>query len=344
MTGRQSVKQTMTIGIIGCGDFLRVEEPSLRASSRVKPSVLYDTDPSRAKAWAGKLGCRVAASAEEIIGGSDVDIVGVFVPPFARRDLLIRAARAGKHIMTTKPLAPNVQDCLDMVKAVEDSGVACSVLYRRSADPLTETLKGVFESGEIGTLTLYKQDSVHHFPQWNTWALDPAKNGGPFMDAVIHNLSAARYLMGRPTTSATMFSDNHAQALTCNDTEYLKLDFERAGAAHLFVTWAADLAVHSTEANFRDVIEWRAMITDQRWYVAEGTGADAGYVTATRSGEKKRWPLKKAGATPYDSLAAAVEDRKPLPRSSVTIRQAYEDIRIIREALARKGERVGLKV
>ena len=67
-----------------------------------------------------------------------------------------------------------------MVEAVEKSGKACSVQYKRSGDPLSETLKDLFESGEIGSLALYKQDSVHHYPQWNTWALDPVKNVGPF--------------------------------------------------------------------------------------------------------------------------------------------------------------------
>jgi predicted dehydrogenase len=334
----------MNIGIIGCGDFLRVEEAALRASRKVTPRLLFDTDPARAKRWAEKLGCGTARDAGEIIDSRDIDIVGVFVPPFARKDLVVRAARAGKHIVTTKPLAPTVEECMAMVDAVEKSGKACSVQYKRSGDGLSETLKDVFESGEIGSLALYKQDSVHHYPQWNTWALDPVKNGGPFMDAVIHNLTLARYLMGRPATAATMFSDNHAQSLTCNDTEFLKLDFQRTGSAHLFVTWAADLAIHGTEGNFRDVFEWRVMITDQRWFVAEGKGEEAGFVVATRLDEKKRWPVRKASESTYDTLATAAEKGQPLPRSAVTIRQAAEDIRIIRQALAFQGQRTPLSV
>ncbi len=336
--GRNSMER-VNLGIIGCGDFLRVEEPSIRASRRVKPSLLFDSDGARASRWAAELGCRVARNAEEIVNSPDIDIVCVFVPPFARKELVVKAAGARKHIMTTKPLAPSTQECLEMVRAVEESGVACSVLYKRSGDPVAETLKRVFESGEIGSLALYKQDSIHHYPQWNSWALDPTRNGGPFMDAVIHNLSAARYLMGRPATAVTMFSDNHAQALPCNDTELLKLDFEGRGAAHLFVTWAADLAVHSTAGNFRDVIEWRAMITDQRWYVSEGTGADGGFILADRLGERKRWPVRKLEGTPYDTLVASTESGAPLPGSVVTIRQAAEDIRIIRDGLAHRGER-----
>ena len=31
--------------------------------------------------------------------------------PWARRELMVKAARKGKHIITTKPLAANVADC-----------------------------------------------------------------------------------------------------------------------------------------------------------------------------------------------------------------------------------------
>jgi hypothetical protein len=92
---------------------------------------------------------------------------------------------------------------------------------------------------------------LHHDPQWNTWALDRDKNGGPFMDAMVHNLNIARYLMGRPMTACTFFSDSHAHQLPCADTEAMKCDFADNGAT-LFDAFAA--AVQAGAPLRRDIV------------------------------------------------------------------------------------------
>lgn len=334
----------MNLGIIGCGDFLRYEEPTIRASRDLTVTAVFDADGGRAAKWAGVFGARVAGSAREIITARDVDIVGVYVPPFARGALVVAAAEAGKPIVTTKPLAPEIRDAEAMVEAVERSGVPCAVLYRRSADPLTETYRKVLSTGEIGRLAMYRLDSIHHYPQWNTWALDPRRNGGPFMDAMVHNLNIARYLMGRRTAGALMQSDNYTQRLPCNDTECLRLDFEGGGTAHLFISWAADLAVHAPDANFREVLDWCFLITSERWLLTDGRDGDGPFVRATRNGETRRWPVRDLDGTRYDDLVGAIRAGAPLPPRAVGVREAAEDIRIIRETLERAGKRVPLEI
>ena len=89
------------------------------------------------------------------------------------------------------------------------------VLYGRSGDGFACMARQALASGEIGTLALYRHDWLHHYPQWNTWALDPAKNGGPFMDAMIHNLNLARYLMARPMRSPPRSSPTSSRTRIC---------------------------------------------------------------------------------------------------------------------------------
>jgi predicted dehydrogenase len=332
--------QTYNLGILGCGDFLRWMQPGLEASRRVAVTALFDLDPARAAHYAAELGGAVAESDADILDDPEIDIVGLFVPPWARRDLLLRAVRAGKHVLTTKPLAPTVDACAAMVTAVEEGPARCGVIYGRTGNAGTEALKRVFASGEIGRLALYKQDWLHHYPQWNQWALDPERNGGPFMDAMIHNLNAARYLMGRPATHCTYFSDNHAHPdLACNDTELMKLDFAGGGAAHLFITWAADLAVYSTEGNDREHIDLFYMITDQGWRVTTAW-EEAGFtITASKEGETRQWVADPLPDTVFDRFADVVARAAPLPPDIVDIRMAAEDIVLLRGAEQRLGTR-----
>jgi predicted dehydrogenase len=336
--------KTLGLGIIGCGDFLRLQAPGILRSKGLKVSAVFDPDAARAQRYADELKGRFLSSAEALIDDKEVDVVGIFVPPWARKPLVLRAAAAGKHIITTKPLAPQISDCEEMVRAVEKAGIVCGVIYNRTEDAKVETLKRLFESGRYGTCALFKQDWLHHYPSWNTWALDPQRNGGPFMDAMIHNLNIARYLMGRPAQRGTFFSDKHAHPdLACADTEFLKLDFEGNGSAHLFITWAADLAVYDTSGNHREHIDIWYAVTDQGYKITGEQRGNESLLNITRHGEKIEIPLLPISETPYENLARAIREKSPLTGILPSITEAAEDIRIIRQTSAKAGSLVVLK-
>jgi len=333
------MSKVYTIGVLGCGDFLRWNVDSLKQSGRVAVKWLFDPEQTRAETYAKQLGGQAADSAEAIFRDADIDLVLLFVPPWIRRGQIEAAAAAGKHILTTKPLGANIEDCTAMVQAVAQGSVRCGVMYRRTGDAGFETLRRVFESGEIGQLALYKQDWLHHYPQWNDWALDPARNGGPFMDAMIHNLNVARYLMGPEVVAAAFFGEKLAHDLPCNDTESLRVQFAGGGLADLFITWAADLEVTSAEGNYREHIDALYMVTDQGWYVTEGKTDDgAAAWTASKDGRRKQFPVEPiAGGSVFDRFARAIEQRSDNPPDLCTVREAYEDIKILKDAEGKAG-------
>jgi predicted dehydrogenase len=334
----------LNIGIIGCGDYVtRWESTPISNSNKIQVKSLFDIDSAKAGNLKQKIGGEIVSSADDIFNDKDISIVCIFVPPWNRKDLMIRAANHGKHIIATKPLAANVADCEAIVNGVNDK-VKCGVFYRRCGDALMETLKHIFESGEIGKLALYKQDWLHHYPQWNDWATDPEKNGGPFMDAMVHNLNIVRYFMGRKTTAATLFSDNHSQDLKCKDTEFMKVDFEENGSAHLFITWAADLEVFSMEGNDREHIDIWYMITDQGWYVTIDWNDDSPIIKASREGEIKTWTVNELEMTPYDAMAAAIETDSPLRSDIVSLQEALEDIILLKEFEKKSGTRITISI
>jgi predicted dehydrogenase len=321
--------KTYQLGILGCGDFLRWMAPGLKSSQNAAVKWLFDPAKERAAKYAAELGGQVADSHEVIFNDPEVDIVCLFVPPWIRTDLWIQSAQAGKHVLATKPLAANIPDC-EKLAALGDK-TRSGVLYGRSGDGWPVALKRVLDSGEIGKLALYRQDWLHHYPQWNTWALDPAKNGGPFMDAMIHNLNLARYLMGRPITGATFFSEKLAHPdLTCADTEAMKLQFAENGSALIFITWAADLAVYSTDGNNREHIDIFYLVTDQGWRITKEWGESGAQIVASRGGVQKTWPASDLGGSVFDRFAASIESGGALPEDIVSVEMAAEDIRLLR--------------
>lgn len=55
-------------------------------------------------------GAKAADSPEAIINNLEIDVVCVFVPPFVRKEYVLAAAKAGKQIVATKPLAADLSD------------------------------------------------------------------------------------------------------------------------------------------------------------------------------------------------------------------------------------------
>ena len=333
------MNEPLRMGIIGCGDFLRLQEPAINKSQGIKVTALFDPAKDRSEKFAAQfLGSRVAGSPEEILDAADIDLVAIFVPPWLRKALVVHAAKNGKHIITTKPLASTIAECEEMAAAVKRAGVRFGVIYNRTTSAKTETLKKIFAGGRYGKLALFKQDWIHHYPEWNTWALDPKKNGGPFMDAMIHNLNVVRFLMGRPATRGTFFSEKHAHPdLPCADTEFLKLDFIDNGSAHLFITWAADLRVDDKSGNYREHIDIWYGVTDQGWKIDEQSIDGAKKLMATRAGVIEEIPLEPITQTSYDAIAAGLPDQDGCFGTLSSLAEAAQDIRIIRLTGAQPG-------
>ena len=253
----------------------------------------------------------------------------IYTPPWVRIELFEKAAATGKHIITTKPLANNYQTACKLSTAIKGK-VDCAVFYGRTGNAHVDRLKVLLDSGELGSLALYKEDWLHHYPQWNDWATDPEKNGGPFMDAMIHNLNKSRYLIDSRVKSLNYFSDNFAQKLKCNDTEFMKVNFENGASSYLFITWAGDLEVYSLEGNEREHFGILHMITDQGWYITEEEKEDGtALIRAKKEREIREYEVAPLEFTAYDEVSLLIQQGKP---QKYDIESALLDIQLMHEA------------
>ncbi|TVR50437.1 MAG: gfo/Idh/MocA family oxidoreductase [Puniceicoccaceae bacterium] len=326
--------EPLNLAILGCGDFLRWQAASLQKSRDIRVRVLYDPDQTRAQKYASLFGGTVASDPDAIFSDASIEAVALFVPPWVRKALFLQAIAANLAVITTKPLASHIKDCDAICRAAREKGITAGVIYNRTEDRFLETAKDLFTEGRFGRLALYRQDWIHAYPQWNDWATDPEKNGGPFMDAMIHNLNAACHLMGRPVARSTFFSDRLAHpGLKCADTESMVVHFEGGGVAHLFITWAADLAVHTTEGNDREHIDLFYLVTDQGWRLTKDYREGQVVLRASRHGVDEIIPCPPLPETIYDSFAAVHRGGR-WPRNLATLDEASNDIRLIRNGLA----------
>ena len=323
-------------GLLGGGDFARIQSPILQRSQRIRVTAVHDPNSEAAQVTGERLGARAVGSPEAILGDPAIDVVLIYTPPFTRRELVERAVAAGKLIITTKPLAPNVEDARAISEATKDG--RCLVLYKRTGNAQVRSLKKLLDSGEVGALALYRHDWIHHYPYWSSWSLDPEKNGGPLVDAMIHNLNTARHLAGREVAAFGY----HGYRLShpdfrIPDTELLVVEFEGGAAAHLFITWGADLAIYDAKANDRERIDVNYVVTAAGWLLRFETREGRAMINATKNGQIRLYPVETPPLTLYDQYVEDVEAGRPVETSA---QEACRDIELALLATANPTARL----
>jgi len=316
-------------GLLGCGDFTRIQTPGLLRSQRLRVTKVYDPNPEAAKLASERLGAGVVDSPEAIFDDPEIDVALIFTPPFTRRALVEQGVAAGKRIITTKPLASTLEDARAISEATKDG--RCLVIYKRTGDAGIQSLKRLLVSREVGDLMLYRHDWVHHFPYWAPWAMDPKKNGGPLVDAVIHNLNTVRHLADREVVGFGYHGYRLTQKFAIPDTELLVLDFEGGATAQLFITWAADLAIYDRKANDRERININYVVTSERYLLRFETREGRPVVCATRDGHVRLYPVEAHPLSLYDRYVDDVEAGRPL---ETTAQEAYRDLELTLYATA----------
>ncbi len=154
-------------------------------------------DPSEeARAAAAELGGPKAfAHYREALAQPGVDAVVVATPSDLHRDIVVEAAKLGKHVLCEKPMAMNAAECREMLDATARAGVALQIGFMRRYDRSFLAAKEIVERGDIGEVVCVK--SVTHGPSIpKPWQCDIKKSNGPLAEVNSHDIDTLRWFTG----------------------------------------------------------------------------------------------------------------------------------------------------
>lgn len=127
----------MRIGLLGTGPWAQMAHaPALSGHPEWEFAGVWGRRPDAAKELADRHGVPAYDDVDALI--ADVDAVAVALPPSVQAELAVRAARAGRHLLLDKPLAPTVEQGRAVVDAVQEAGVASVVFFTTRFQPETE--------------------------------------------------------------------------------------------------------------------------------------------------------------------------------------------------------------
>jgi len=189
------MKSRLRIGLIGAGRIgpVHAETVAFRVSQAQLVAVA-DVNPLAAQAVASRCSIpKILSSGSDMIADPEIDAVAICSPTDTHADLIVAAAKAGKHIFCEKPISLSLKEIDRSLAAVESAGVKLQVGFNRRFDSNFLRVRQAVVSGEIGTPNLFHIVSRDPFPPPLTY-LRPS--GGIFLDMMVHDFDMARFLIG----------------------------------------------------------------------------------------------------------------------------------------------------
>jgi myo-inositol 2-dehydrogenase/D-chiro-inositol 1-dehydrogenase/scyllo-inositol 2-dehydrogenase (NAD+) len=159
-------------------------------------AALVDPQPEALAAAGQELGVeRLSPDYRRALEDRDVHAVVVVTPTRFHRDIVVAAAKAGKHVLCEKPMAITVEECREMIRAAEEHRRVLQIGFMRRFDPSFRAAKEAIERGDIGPVVQVK--SLTHGPSVpQPWMYDLEASNGPLAEVNSHDIDTLRWFTG----------------------------------------------------------------------------------------------------------------------------------------------------
>jgi predicted dehydrogenase len=213
-------------GIIGCGNVTELKSgPAFNKVEHSRLVAVMRRNAILAQDYAQRHGVpKWYSDATELINDTEVNAIYIATPPDTHCSYAIQAMRAGKPVYVEKPMARNYQECQEMIRVSEETGMPLFVAYYRRTLPAFLKVKELVADGIIGkpltiNLRLHKAYGERdQFPEKQTWHTNPKIAGaGHFYDLASHQFDFLDFAFG-PITEVKGIAKNIAGYYSAEDT------------------------------------------------------------------------------------------------------------------------------
>jgi len=193
-------QKKLGVALVGLGGYAtRQLAPALQKTSRCSLRGIVTGTKKKEKIWADKYGVDTShiynyETFDSIANDPAIDIVYVVLPNSMHKEYVIRAAQAGKHVITEKPMGLNAAECREMIAACKAAGVKLSVGYRLRFEPNTMLIEKAGREKTMGAVRYVQSEMGFRIGDPAQWRLRHSlAGGGAMMDVGIYAIQGARY-------------------------------------------------------------------------------------------------------------------------------------------------------
>jgi glucose-fructose oxidoreductase len=188
----QNNGRKLGVALVGLGRYAGGElAPALKLTKLCELRGIVTGTPAKAEKWIADYNLNPKnvynyQNMDQIAKNSEIDIVYVVTPPGLHPEYTIRAAKAGKHVISEKPMATSVADCTRMIEACKKAKVKLGVGYRLHYDPYHLEMQRIGKQNEFGKFMKMNGRFAYVMGQKEHRTDKKLAGGGPLMDLGIY--------------------------------------------------------------------------------------------------------------------------------------------------------------
>ncbi|GAO41781.1 Gfo/Idh/MocA family protein [Flavihumibacter petaseus] len=200
----------LNIALVGLGRYANILADGLLVAQHCRLAGIVTGTPEKAKDWKKRFNLDDKniynyQNFDQIASNKDIDLVYVVTPNALHKEYVLRAAKAGKHVIVEKPIGISVEEARDMITACEKAGVQLAMGYRLHYEPYNMEMKRMGQERIFGKVKLVEASLGYKaISNPGEWRLHKAlSGGGPLMNLGVYCVQAGRYITGEEPISVT---------------------------------------------------------------------------------------------------------------------------------------------
>jgi len=188
-------------GIIGFGGMGQHFAGLVNKRIDARITVVFDNNTGKKEIAVKKFGLDVSTSAEELFK-ADIDFVIIATTSNVHKELVLLAAKYKKHILCEKPIALNLRDADEMLKAVKKANVITVVNYSFRYGKINIKMKEMIEAGKIGKvlsfwMTRFRGYGLYSGGSRHYAVIKPELSGGWIVHHACHSVDFMIWMLGK---------------------------------------------------------------------------------------------------------------------------------------------------
>ncbi len=186
-------------GIIGCGLVSDFHGKAIQMSDKAELVGAADIKLERAQSFVEKYGGK-AMSIDELISRDDIDVINVLTPNAYHEEYVVKAVRAGKHVLVEKPPEMTLEKTDNMIAEAEKAEVKLGVVLQCRFRKAIEAIKDAIDSGRFGRIIhadaymKWYRPTEYYFR--DSWRSSRSQGAGVIIQHAFHYIDLLHHLAG----------------------------------------------------------------------------------------------------------------------------------------------------
>jgi len=247
-------------GIIGCGNIAPLHADAIAATEGAELVAVSDVVEENLKKMSEKYGAEPYTDFREMIKRDDIQVVNLCIPSGMRAEIAVEVARAGKHIISEKPLEVSTERIDMLLDAVDEAGVKLGCIFQSRFADGARLVKKAVEEKRFGRIFLgdayikwYRSEEYFASGAWRgTRKLD---GGGCLMNQGIHQIDLLLWFMGKVKSVYAKTATVAHEGLEVEDLACAMIEFESGamgmieGSTAIYPGHPARVEIHGSEGS-----------------------------------------------------------------------------------------------